>query len=143
MSFLVLALLGCNAGGPVSEPKTAEPRETPWRIDYYDGSGNSYRFDQPSDADPVGASYDPVDPIQSSSGEYDGGDPWTSQLDEDETGELWRWVDGLVVDTSVHAERREKGTGLVRVRGPGGDQSYLIARGTQLSAFETFLPSLK
>ncbi len=141
MSLVLMVLMAC--GGPVEEGASVPMRETPWRIDFYDGSGNSYRFERAGPTDPARATYDPVDPANSSSGTYSGGDPWTSELAAEEAAELWRWVDGLAEDPSLRAERREMGTGLVRVRSPGGEQSVVIKRTNQLTAFETYLPSLK
>jgi len=143
MTVFVIAMLACSGGAPVDETQTDKVQQPPWRIDFYDGSGNSYRFDRKSAADLVTATYDPVDPARSSSGLYSGGDPWRSDLDDAEAAELWRWVDGLMEDVELHAERRGKGTGLIRIRAQGGEQSVIVARGTQLAAFETYLPSLK
>ena len=115
----------------------------PWRIDYFDGNGNGYRFERGSDAEVAEARFDPVDPATSSSGTYDGGEPWASDLDEAEVAELWRWVEGLTADTSLHLERRTKGTGMVRVSLAGEERAFVLAGGARRAAFETFLPSLK
>ena len=138
--LVILALQAC--GGPVLEELVNPPiPDPPWKIDYSDGSGNAYFFEgQP--AGTIQAVYRPVDPAQSSSGTYSGGEPWSVDLDVAGAGELWRWVEGLAADETIHVQDRQKGTGVVHLVSAQGDRSFIVMRGTRLAAFDTYVSSL-
>ena len=75
---------------------------------YYDGAGNKYEIKS------LLISYTPLKPEQSSSGTYDGGEPYTKELSK---LEFIRFVDVFeraIWNEEAHSERKEMGCGTVR-----------------------------
>jgi hypothetical protein len=130
-----------------TEPENAEPtapeRPAPWRIVYADGSANVSRLDRPGAADPIDFVYDPVTPAESSTGTYSGGPPRTERItaDDPRIDALWREVERLEADTSVHVRDRAKGTGAVTITTPSGERSFLVKGGPALEEIERILAS--
>lgn len=111
-----------------------------WSIAYADGAANTYHF-RP-DEDGALFAYDPVTPERSSTGMYSGGDPRSGHLDPAELAELWQHVRALEANRALHGEDRNKGTGSFRVVEGSATRSFIINRGPELAAFDSFVASL-
>lgn len=108
---------------------------------YRDGSANAYRFT--ADGDGARFVYDPVTPERSSSGTYSGGDPRAGRLDAAQLATLWQHVRALETNTALHVTDRGKGTGLFLIAAASGERSFIIVRGAELLAFDTFVGALR
>lgn len=82
----------------------------PWAISWSDGSGNSTRIWQAAPGSTISWSYDPVTPLESSSGTYSGGEPAAGELDEGAAVALWARALAMAEHTELHAEARTKGS---------------------------------
>lgn len=133
-----------TAPEPTAPEPTASDRPAPWRIVYADGSANVSRLDRPGAADPIQFVYDPVTPAESSTGTYSGGPPRTEQVaaDDPRVDALWREVERLEADTSVHVRDRAKGTGAFTITTPSGERSFLVKGGATLQEIERILARL-
>jgi hypothetical protein len=129
-------------------PTTPEPpamtksqRETPWTINYADGSANQYTFTQSAAGGEVSFEYDPVTPERSSTGSYSGGDPHKAQLaaDDPRIEELWSRVEKAEADTANHAPDRNKGTGAFSLVTPSGSRTFIVEMGPALNQLHEFM----
>ncbi len=111
-----------------------------WSIGYSDGAANAYHFRR--DEDGAHFAYDPVTPEQSSTGRYSGGDPRSGRLDAEKLAELWAHVRALEANTALHGEDRNKGTGAFHVVEGSSTRRFIISRGPELAAFDSFVASL-
>lgn len=113
----------------------------PWSLSYRDGSGNITRiWRETAGADPRWA-YHPVQPLQSSSGSYSGGEPGLGKLDPATVLTLWERI--LAAEGGPAADPGQMGTGLLRIEAPGGARELGLAGCPTLSSMETFLASLR
>ena len=111
-----------------------------WRIGYSDGAGNAYSFI--ADNTDARFVYDPVTPDRSSTGTYSGGEPRAGMLDAMQVFTLWRLVRALAANPALHVADRGKGTGAFRVSDADGERSFIILRGAELAAFDSFAAAL-
>ncbi|MFN0246049.1 MAG: hypothetical protein ACKV2T_04025 [Kofleriaceae bacterium] len=111
-----------------------------WSISYADGAANAYHFR--SEEDGAVFTYDPVTPERSSTGLYSGGAPRSGHLDAQSLAALWTHVRALATNTALHGEDRNKGTGWFQIDEGSGTQSFIIRRGPELAAFDSFVASL-
>ncbi len=120
-------------------------RETPWSIEYGDGAANEYRFSQASPGAEVRFRYDPVTPAMSSSGEYSGGDPVEASLPAGDArlADLWREVDRLAADRSLHAPSRMMGTGVLTITVGETTREVIIQSGADLDAFDALVSGFR
>jgi hypothetical protein len=116
-----------------------ETRQTPWAIRYHDGNANGFRFWQQRPGDDVRFEYSPVQPANSSSGTYSGGEPRSGTVELAVADALWNLVERLEADRSLHASARAMGTGAVRITTPAGDRAFLLERGPGLDELEAFV----
>lgn len=93
IALLVLLLAGC------ASPET---------YSYSDGSGNAYTLQNRT------LSYDPVTPLESSSGEYDGGKAATVDVTPENHDALVHLFDAAMADTSDHIKNRVKMSGYLQ-----------------------------
>jgi len=107
------------------------------RLIYRDGSANSYTICV--NGERATFEYVPVTPAQSSTGHYSGGDPRSGQLDAAQIAALWQHVTALEANTALHVTDRGKGTGLFAITDANGERSFIIARGSELAAFDAFV----
>lgn len=112
----------------------------PWRIAYSDGSGNSTQIW--SDGTTVSWTYDPVTPLQSSSGTYSGGEPDTGAAPVDAAGPLWVALRTVEAAPGTHTATRTKGTSAFTVTTPAGQRELLVVYGGA-AAFEAALAELR
>ena len=106
-------------------------------IQYADGNNNTYVIT----ADSI--KYHPVTRAESSSGEYDGGDPAEARIMKADYEELSALISALAKDSMAHAESRMMGTGLVVVEDKNGKkEKYVIKPSEQrLEILEDLLKS--
>ncbi len=113
--------------------------EPPWTITYGDGSGNSFRFAQPSSKESASYAYSPVVPERSSSGTYSGGSPASGLCAPDQTIELWHRVRRLEAETMLQAKTRAMGTGAFRLVTQTGERAFVVRRSDELAEFDAFV----
>ncbi|MBU1242070.1 hypothetical protein KKD52_06600 [Myxococcota bacterium] len=115
----------------------------PWQIRFADGSANVTTFSQDADGKDSGVmkvSYEPMSARASSSGEYDGGQPFSGTVPDAVKPRLFDGIRRLADDPQLRVERREMGTGHFTITAAGGQKcSFMIARGEPLEAFVAFL----
>lgn len=158
--FLVLTtalhvLAGCasqDASRNKSDPAVrADAAETPiasavpgipWKLDYMDGSANTYRFRQDAIDQPASFAYVPVTPEGSSSGTYSGGEPISGNLTGPEASQLWGLVRQLEAATADHVTDRAMGTGSFSYKAPAGNGAFLVKQ-EALGPWNVFTRSLK
>ena len=106
-------------------------------FEYADGSGNLYTLDGHT------LSYDPVEPEESSSGMYDGGDPVTVELDKDDVGKLIALFEKGIAETDQHQENRAMGTGMIFYKEEGKDMSVILKMNAEVKdEIESYLREL-
>lgn len=85
--ILALALLWV---APASIAGLRVAPKAPWLATYHDGSGNGYRFWKDSENQGARFEYSPVQPKESSTGMYGGGEPANGVLNSKQAEELWQ-----------------------------------------------------
>ena len=122
-------------------PWADDSPKTPWRVDYGDGSGNSFRFWQ-TGSSAARYTYEPMTPARSSSGTYSGGKPAQGTLEPRLVRKLWRWLRRAEGDTARHAASRKMGTGSFVFTSPDGKGKFLMER-SALESFEALIKPLR
>ena len=135
IALLCLAPSTSHAGSPV--PKA------PWLVTYSDGSANGYRFWKDSEGEDARFEYSPVQPKESSTGMYSGGQPANGVLNPEQIEGIWQRVLRLESDTKLRETERMKGTGAFALNAPGGDRKFIIKNGPALAAWNEFLSSFR
>lgn len=104
---------------------------------YLDGAANRYTISTTQ------LKYDPVKPEFSSSGTYDGGDPWTISIEEQIFNEIKSLCEKLITNEALHLSRREMGTGKIIKRNhkDQSSSSYIISR-RNVAELDSYLRSL-
>lgn len=126
-----------TTGSSASTSPAASRRALPWSIEYRDGNANRYRFWQ--DGSVARYLYDPVRPEHSSTGHYSGGEPAQGNLTEEQVDALWRVIDRLVNDPTLHVAHRSKGTGQLSLATPEGDRSVIVRMGEEVRGLDAHL----
>lgn len=75
---------------------------------YYDGAGNKYEIQS------LSLVYSPMKPMESSSGTYDGVEPYTKVLTKLDFIKFVDVFERAIWNDEVHSERREMGCGTIR-----------------------------
>ncbi len=102
--FIILSfgfvLIHCNSNKSISQMNTQ-------KISYVDGNGNRYSL--------IGnkLTYDPVQPINSSSGTYSGGDPASIELNEEQIEQLLKTISEARENKADHTEKRTMGSATI------------------------------
>ncbi len=112
----------------------------PWRLQIADGSGNVTALWQDRPDGPVQWSRDPVQPHQSSSGIYSGGEPAAGEWPQTDADALWERLRALEADPASQADAREKGTVAVTLLSVAGQRELLVAHGAQAEGLVATLP---
>lgn len=90
---------------------------------YVDGSGNSYQIKDNH------LKYSPMTADQSSSGTYDGGDPWSRELSKIDLMRIVDVVERAIWSTSDQIEHKAMGSGtIIKVLGDQRTTVYLSMR---------------
>ena len=87
---------------------------------YADGSGNAYIITATS------LEYLPVEPANSSSGIYDGGDYKKIELSKDQYDHIRQLLETAVLNTNVHTTDRIKTSGMIIINSNGKKKVIII-----------------
>ena len=90
-------------------------------INYGDGNGNQYVIEQES------IEYNPVKPINSSSGIYDGGEHVKKTLATHEYNEIMSIFKDAMADEASHVKNRVKGSGSVTIQEGNAVRSCILS----------------
>jgi hypothetical protein len=94
------------------------------RYAYADGSGNVYAI---GSADTRTIEYKPVKPATSSSGTYDGGEPFSKVLPEERYRSLVDALETAVAAKEQHIAKREMMSGMIKVSDGQQEKTYFLA----------------
>ena len=136
MALLCLAPSTSHAGSSLA-PKA------PWLVTYYDGSANGYRFWKDSESEDAHFEYSPVQPKESSTGMYSGGQPANGVLNPRQIEEVWQRILRLESDTKLRETERMKGTGAFALQAPGANRKFILKDGPALVAWNQFLSAFR
>ena len=142
LTFLVAGCAGENSGN-TKQPMTSGTQQAPWNVTYHDGSNNGFRFWQEAENEATRFEYSPITPETSSSGIYSGGEPRQGPMNNEHVDELWRWIEQLESDTSLHTASRMMRTGAFTVTTASGTRRFIIKHSPPLSEFNAFLAQLR
>lgn len=128
---------GCAARAPVDAAPAAAAA---WEVRYSDGSGNRTRIW----SGPVGAgwAYDPVQPLESSSGTYSGGAAATGVLTAEQADAALTGFARAVASGEPPGDGRRMGTGHVAIVRGDHTEEAVIASASALDAVEATLAEL-
>ena len=135
-AMLILAPMTGDAGSK-SFPKA------PWSVHYEDGSANGYRFHRDSESDDAHFQYSPVQPKDSSTGMYSGGEPANGVMKPKQVEELWKRILKLESDAKLRAEARIKGTGAFHIKESTLNRDFIIVAGPELDSWNKFLSAFR
>ena len=106
---------------------------------YADGSGNVYHYSVTANV----LEYFPVQPENSSSGIYSGGEYKKIRLNKKETGKLLRIFIKALSAKGEHFSRREKGTGQLELRKNQNTETVILKSSSRMkNEIEQFLKSI-
>ncbi len=114
----------------------------PWSLRYHDGSNNGYLIQQEKADGLITFRYEPVQPAESSSGTYSGGEPRQVALSHAQAGSLWSRALALSRNTDLHAEARRMGSGLFGLEFAGETLRFILPSRSELSDWERVLATL-
>lgn len=120
-----------SAGAPAAPSSTAAAIDG---YSYADGSGNRYSLDLATKK----LTYTPVRKAESSSGIYDGGPAWHSDLSTAEMSAFVSLFKGALAETEGTTAERAKGTGLIREL-PAGKEMLLLTQAPSRMKLEAAL----
>jgi len=141
-TFILAVALLCQAPSTSRAGSTVVPK-APWVATYYDGSANGYRFWKNSEGEAAHFEYSPVQPRESATGMYSGGQPANGVLNPKQTEAVWQRILRFESDTKLHEAERKKGTGAFGVKAPSGDRKFIIKDGPALVAWNQFLSAFR
>ena len=98
-----------------------------WQLVVGDGSANRWTIDAVGGA--ARFEFDPVQPHESSTGQYSGGTPAQGAIDATATTALWVRARALLLDRAVQVPDRAKGTVFVRVVAGGAAHEAILEMG--------------
>mgnify|MGYP001193123556 CR=1 FL=1 len=118
VSFICLS--ACFSAGKTksNQNMTVQTEKTSVLYRYADGNGNSYVINQ-KDSDIIEFEYDPVEPIESSSGEYSGGIAVKKKITPEEFEQVKEVFNQAKADVSAHTSVRAMGTGHLTIQENG------------------------
>ena len=112
-----------------------------WEVRYSDGSGNrTWIWSGPAGA---GWAYDPVQPHESSSGQYSGGASATGALTPDQAAEVLAGFAAAVESGEPPGDERRMGTGHVAIVRGEDVQEAVVTGPTGLQAVEALVTALR
>ncbi len=97
-----------------------------------DGSGNRYEFSVVRNAEAYVQGrvvYSPVQPEESSSGIYSGGEAFDRELTSDRSSDIWSTLLNLQGNSDIHVQARSMGTGRITISSPAGNERFLVQSG--------------
>jgi len=90
------------------------------RYSYSDGSGNTYHLYKNR------VEYLPIQPSESSSGTYSGGQPAVRKLGQEDYNLIRTALESGIADTASHVSDRAMNTGLIVRRTRGKDETWIL-----------------
>lgn len=115
----------------------------PWTVSFADGNHNRFVFRHMDEAEMPSFAYQPVTPLESSSGIYSGGDPNHGLLTPEQVSTLWSWARRVADATRDHlVDQRPMGTGMLRVH-TGEETQTICFRGDTLRGLLTFVDGFR
>jgi hypothetical protein len=112
-----------------------------WRLDYSNGSGDSYSFEFKHG--PLILVYNPVRPESSSSGLYSGGARFSGPCRAPQLQKLKDYFLGFESDLSQRCDKRMMGTGVFSMHSSDLNVEFIVKRHTKLGEFNAFLDSIR
>ncbi len=97
-----------------------------------DGSGNQYQFTAVLNAETYEQGrvvYSPVQPEESSSGTYSGGEAFDHELTPARSSDIWSTLLTLQGKSDIHVQARSMGTGRINFSSDAGSESFLVQGG--------------
>lgn len=123
--------------GPYITIESIEVIDKPIKIVYNDGNANSYIIE------PNSFVYDPITPMESSSGVYSGGDPKDFSIDQEKFNAIFIKAEELSKKESIMIDSRQKGTGFLKLTFEKSEKSFYISNCTELDEFEKYLKNIQ
>ncbi len=109
-------------------------------IHYFDGSNNHYSYSNASGI----LNYDPVTPLESSSGTYSGGEKWQRLLNADEISEMERLFQGIAGKTHDLMDKRVMMSGMIRLVFTDREMMIILSpQSEEKKQVEAFLSRIK
>jgi hypothetical protein len=102
---------------------------------YTDQNNNTYTVTQNS------VTYDPITPMESSSGTYSGGDPWTKKIDQEVFYVIETWFNDIAKDKTQHLKQRIKPSIVLSVKKGKKKEKVLIVKPSK--EFDEYMKLLK
>ena len=116
---------------------------SPWSVAIRDGNGNLFRFQQESEGE-ASFVYDPITPLESSSGTYSGGAPKEGVLSVDQREALWRWIHALAGEKERQlVDEQPKGSLVVSFEIPAGKRDFVMDRSAMTAERMALLESYR
>ncbi len=107
------------------------------KYEFFDGSANTYIITSDS------IEYIPIEPSESATGTYDGGDPVLRKIDSSEYDTLSFIIQEMISDKFFHITDRMKTSGLIKVHTNDEINAYIISpRSELLRYFQTKLKEI-
>ena len=115
----------------------------PWELYFSDGSGNAFQAFQRQELSNIEFFYDPVRQSLSSSGTYSGGTPKRDTLSLNDTATLQQLVRELLCNKYLHRTLpRPMGSGYFKITSANEQSEFVIAMGSELDTFQTFIQKI-
>ncbi|MHA1992800.1 MAG: hypothetical protein ACW98A_17725 [Candidatus Hodarchaeales archaeon] len=100
-----------------------------WICRYLDGSGNEYII---SNEAKITIEYNPVKPLQSSSGIYDGGDYVKKEISEQQYDNIITTLREAIKNRDIDISDRVKGSGMIILQGKDNKENiYILEPGSK------------
>ncbi|MDD4218406.1 MAG: hypothetical protein PHZ24_13865 [Bacteroidales bacterium] len=107
--------------------------DEPIKIIYNVGNANAYIFT------PDQFIYDPVTPIENSSGEYSGGEPKEFKITRNNFNDIFIQAERIVINDKISIQARQMGTGFIKITFKNSEVKGYIDKSPELEAFHDFL----
>ena len=111
--------------------------DEPIKIVYNDGNANSYIIT------PDQFVYDPNTPMESSSGEYSGGEPKDFKIDRQNFNDIFNQAEQIVTNDEISIETRQMGTGFIKITFKNSEIKAYVANCPELKEFQTYINLIK
>ncbi len=95
---------------------------------YLDGSGNEYIINNEAK---ITIEYNPVKPLQSSSGIYDGGDYIKKEISEQQYDKITSTLREAIKNRDIYINDRVKGSGMIILQEKNKETVYILEPGSK------------
>ena len=104
---------------------------------YHDQNNNLYHLEDQH------FRYHPVQPKESSSGRYSGGEPAKHQISETLSQQIFAMAEEILQDSRLHTEQRRMMTAILSLKSKDDGQRVILSRSKLRSEFENLLGQAK